>query len=303
VRDAGLPGRLHAYDRCEWLIGHAPLAPDIPLEPGESFEPWLRRFVEAVDPTVHIRRQELREIRWDGGAIDILFLDAPKRWADVWKALALFGPHLVPGESLVVFQDYLFHLSPEIALAMDRLRDAVTPLHTVTPGGTVSFRLDRPLTAAMLDVPPLEGLAAAEVEAAWERILGALPPEPRAQLEPGLGALLFQAGDVDAAVRAVKAQAARGVGLEAWRAQRDQLANYRALRPLFHALELRRPDWDLLLDREEALRAKLARRRDEVHALRARVRDLEAGTLRGTLRAIARRGRAALGRRRTRPAE
>ncbi len=289
LRDAGLPGRLHAYDRFVWLPDQAHQAPDLPLRPGQSFEPVFRRFVETVDPGVHVHRADLGEIVWDAGPIDVLFLDAPKRWSEVWSALRTFGSHLVPGRSLLVFQDYLFPLSPEIALAMDRLRDRTARVHAVTPGGTVSFRVDRPLAEEDLREPPLESLDPAEVGAAWERILAALPGEARALLEPGLGALLFQMGRMDEAVRAVRAQAARGIGIEMWKGQAAFVSNYRSLRPLFHALELHRPDWDLLIEREERALARLERKRAEVERLRARIRALERGSLQGLLRRAVRR--------------
>jgi hypothetical protein len=51
----------------------------------------------------------VRDHPWNGKPIEILFIDLAKHW-DVcdWVTWQFF-PHLIPGRSLVVQQDYLYH--------------------------------------------------------------------------------------------------------------------------------------------------------------------------------------------------
>ena len=52
---------------------------------------------------------DICEQQWSGGPIEILFVDVAKHWTVCDWVTWQFFPHLIPGKSLVVQQDYLYH--------------------------------------------------------------------------------------------------------------------------------------------------------------------------------------------------
>ena len=107
LRDQGSSARVVAVDRFRWNARHHPQMFDAGLADGEDFEPLLRAHTRELEPWIETVRADLAEFRWDRGPIEILVVDAPKRRADVERFLEVFGPSLIPGRSLVAFQDYL----------------------------------------------------------------------------------------------------------------------------------------------------------------------------------------------------
>ena len=60
--------------------------------------------------------------RWDRGEIEFLFLDICKLPELNGNALAEFVPHRVPGESLLIQQDFFHEFHPHIHLSMQYLK-------------------------------------------------------------------------------------------------------------------------------------------------------------------------------------
>src|SRR5262245_49516528 len=98
LRDAGYHDALHCFDQFSWRRSHGLKAP-LPLSKGEDFQPYFERNVRPVCPSVRVTKTAIRDLSWDGGPVEILFLDAPKTLPDLSSILAVFGPHLMPGLS------------------------------------------------------------------------------------------------------------------------------------------------------------------------------------------------------------
>jgi SAM-dependent methyltransferase len=100
---------IHSYDRFEieeWNIGSYFSAPD---QPGESFRPRFDRNIASHADLIEVHEGDVRSSPWQGGPIEILFIDIAKHstvcdWL-TWQ----FFPHLIPGKSVVIQQDYLYH--------------------------------------------------------------------------------------------------------------------------------------------------------------------------------------------------
>lgn len=101
--------RIHSFDlfRVEdWTRG-AYFPVDTPAGTGtrEMFE----HNIAAYAPLVEIHEGDITHARWPGEPIEILFVDVAKHWTVCdWITSNLF-PHLIPGRSIVVQQDYLYH--------------------------------------------------------------------------------------------------------------------------------------------------------------------------------------------------
>ena len=107
---ARLPQKpIHAYDRFEveeWTRGT--------FFPGDSaagasFRAEFDRNVVRYSDLIEVHAGDIRDHPWDGGPIEILFIDVAKHWTVCDWVTWQFFPRLIPGRSVVVQQDYLYH--------------------------------------------------------------------------------------------------------------------------------------------------------------------------------------------------
>ena len=147
LRRRGHPGPVHAFDRFIWEMepAHMALAARERLEAGADFLPLFRREIGEYAPWIRPRRHDLLDYRWDEGPIEILFVDAAKSWELVNAILRGFGPHLVPGRSRVVLQDFRFHEAHWLPLVFDGRPDLWRQVDGVSEGTTVTFTPQKPL--------------------------------------------------------------------------------------------------------------------------------------------------------------
>jgi hypothetical protein len=102
------PRLIHSYDRFlieGWNIGT--FFPATAKE-GESFRPMFDHNVAAYANLLQVNEGDVRDRRWTGGPIELLFVDIAKHWTTCDWITWEFFPHLIPGKSLIVQQDYLY---------------------------------------------------------------------------------------------------------------------------------------------------------------------------------------------------
>ncbi|HLY55018.1 MAG TPA: hypothetical protein VKS60_05645, partial [Stellaceae bacterium] len=106
---AGRPAPVvHSYDLFE--VGGMTRGARLPahLKPGDSFRPVFEANIRPYRDRVEIHEGDIRAETWSGGPIEILFIDCAKS-PDIGDAIVeRFFPHLIPGVSIVVQQDYLY---------------------------------------------------------------------------------------------------------------------------------------------------------------------------------------------------
>src|SRR5690606_14000300 len=96
-------GRIHSYDLVEYTpfmtrIFKGRKAP----APGASLLAEFQRNVRPWQTSIAVYPGDIRERRWTGGPIEILFIDLAKTWDIQRHLLREFFPHLIPGVSVVV---------------------------------------------------------------------------------------------------------------------------------------------------------------------------------------------------------
>lgn len=100
---------IHSYDTFaveEWTIGtYFPES----TQPGESFRSTFDRNVAPYEPLIEVHAGDIRSMPWSGQPIEILFIDVAKHWTTCDWVTWQFFPSLIPGRSIVVQQDYLYH--------------------------------------------------------------------------------------------------------------------------------------------------------------------------------------------------
>ena len=122
-----LPRRpVHTYDRfvLEDVSKNAypQLVADIAV--GESTLPRFRQVLGDRLDRVEVHDGDIRRERWGGDPISILFIDVAKSWEINDHVNREFFPCLVPGESVVIQQDYVHEWCPWLHITMELLGDA-----------------------------------------------------------------------------------------------------------------------------------------------------------------------------------
>lgn len=145
------PKRVHSYDRFRldekvkfqflYKRGHG-------FVEGEDALPVFRRFTKPVAEAIEVHQGDVREARWDGSPVAVLFVDLSKTKEINDHLLATFFPALVPG-SVIVQQDFLFFRNPWLYPTMQKLEGAVEMLSS-TDQNSVIFGVNRTPTAEEL---------------------------------------------------------------------------------------------------------------------------------------------------------
>lgn len=204
--DSGVTGKVHSYDRFIWAGAAHNSKSGLNLDKNANFRPYYEKNIEAYEDIVDTTTADFRSIKWDGEPIEILFLDAPKNASALSATLGAFAPSLIPGESIIVFQDYLHPPSYELALCVERLSDKVRVRHTVLDGGTVSFQVMERLEPQDYDTTSFEvkDMSLDEILKAWDNILSPMPEQARTRFTPGKAMHLYDIGEVDMACKIIE---------------------------------------------------------------------------------------------------
>jgi hypothetical protein len=290
LRDRGLATRLVAIDRFEWLSVIYDAKNDRPLRDGDDFEPLFREHTAPVADWIETVRADLEHYFWPGGPIEILVADAPKTVAEVIQLLRGFGPALIPGRSLLTFQDYLHNPSYALPFILGELGELAFEA-VVLPGTTVAFRLEQPLdlTPERLAGLDLAAWSIEHVHASWRRLQATLPAEAHPSLALSLPMFLHRIGATAVAVR--ETEAIRELPIVRHRLKKWANSSlYWRFRPVFEAAGIRPDSITPALLVQHALRERVAGRPDSAASACAEALLLEPGN-REALDQLARLGR------------
>ena len=118
--------------------------------PGESFLPAFRRNIRAFSDRVTTRPMSIpaptpgvdhtEALYPEREPIEILFIDAAKTWPVHITILDVFGPHLIPGKSIVIQQDFKWATVFYLPLHMHQLRECFEPAFDIPDGASTAFR-------------------------------------------------------------------------------------------------------------------------------------------------------------------
>lgn len=200
LRDSGKPGKVVAIDRFIWQGELYDRKAKAGLVAGDDFEPLFRQLTAPLAGWIESRRSEIRGLHWDGGPIEILLVDAPKREADILAVLDGFGASLLPGAT-IAFQDYLHATSYPLPAVLSLLGDALTFETAILDGCLVAFRVNRSLvpTAEQRLRADLHTWSPQEAIAAFGRLASCLPAGGDARLRLSLAFFLHDLGANEAA--------------------------------------------------------------------------------------------------------
>jgi hypothetical protein len=122
--------------------------PSTPI--GESFRPRYDAHVAGFDVPHDVHEGDITKIGWDGGPIDVLFLDVLKAPEINDAVLRDFFPSIVPGRSVIVHQDYGWGDLPWIPITVELMRDSLVLLDWME-WGSHAFFVERDLPSDLLE--------------------------------------------------------------------------------------------------------------------------------------------------------
>ncbi|MGN6189347.1 MAG: hypothetical protein ACTHOE_10635 [Conexibacter sp.] len=117
-----------SYDRFEaepYMVEERHLERWPQIRVGDSFQPAFEDLLGDLVTETRVCAGDITAQPWDGGPIEILFLDVLKSSAINDAVLMQFLPALVPGRSVLIQQDYVHGMLPWIHITMELLGDAV----------------------------------------------------------------------------------------------------------------------------------------------------------------------------------
>ena len=175
--------RVEEYELRNWF-SHRPF-----VEVGHSFRSFYDRHVAGY-PTPHrVLEGDITEIGWTGEPIHVFFVDVLKT-AGVNRAVQRdFLPHLVPGESVLIHQDYGYGAHPYIHIGVELIADRLRPLDWM-PHGSHVFLVEQELTADVVAVDP-ESLSVDDQFRLMDRAIARFTGDTRGNLEVAKATLVF----------------------------------------------------------------------------------------------------------------
>ena len=166
---------VHSYDR---FIANEPYLVDFirtqfgeAIEMGQSFAAIFRRATAEFADLIEVHAGDLLEQSWPSDEpIEILFVDVAKTLALSGKVLTEFFPHLTPGKSIVIHQDFYHPTAFYLPVVMDFLSDHFTIIEAGRDWSVV-FRLETAIPREKLEIASLYKFSFAQQQAALRRMM------------------------------------------------------------------------------------------------------------------------------------
>jgi hypothetical protein len=179
--------RIHAYDRFTWEEWMEPIVAGTRLadsyEPGDLFLDEFARQVRRWQHRIAVHVGDLLQENWLGEPIEFLFIDAMKSWDLAKRIHCQFFPHLLPGRSLIVHQDFVHYCTYWIHLLVWRFRDYFDPVCHVPNSPSVVFRSVARVPSELLSMRwSLASFSDAEFEAAHAYACSIVSPKNHSEI-------------------------------------------------------------------------------------------------------------------------
>ena len=181
VAAAGRNGIVHAFDHFtltdaqkERYLYPAGISPfggkDMQDAVGQLLAPWRDH--------VNLRPGDITKSDWRDGPIELLFIDAAKSPAAGDRIAEIFMPHLIPGRSVVIQQDYLHWRQPWVAAQMEMMTDCMQVVGWCQRN-TVIFLVTQEVSRAQLRAAATRNLTDEQMIELLGRALVKFPERPQ----------------------------------------------------------------------------------------------------------------------------
>jgi hypothetical protein len=121
------------------------------FRPGDDFQPVFYDCTKAYQEQIICYKTDLRDYKWNGGPIEFLLVDAMKSWDLANAIYRSFFPHLIPGKSIFLHQDFAHFYTYWIHLHQYRIRAYVEPMEDTIKINSLAFKLIKALPDHLLN--------------------------------------------------------------------------------------------------------------------------------------------------------
>jgi hypothetical protein len=180
---------------------------------GASFRPAYDAQIAPWSKHVEVREGDACEWGWSGEPIELLFLDMVKMWQLNDLVLEQFLPCLIPGQSVIVQQDYLWGYAPWIHMTMELLAPCVTILDSMR-NGSVAYLLTAPVPAELIGAKLRDVLSPERKRALMDSAVNRWQGEERGLVELARVMLIAELEDLASARKEYDSVLARYAGVE-----------------------------------------------------------------------------------------
>jgi hypothetical protein len=148
--------QIHAYDIFLWESWMDELSCVVGTRLEEKFQPGESFFEECKQQTSKWNDQicyhpgDLSELGWQGGDIELLFIDAMKSWELANSIIHDFFPSLIPGHSVIVHQDFLHYYTYWIHLTMYRFREYFDVVYDIPYSSSLVYKYKKAIPQELL---------------------------------------------------------------------------------------------------------------------------------------------------------
>ncbi|MCB9920395.1 MAG: hypothetical protein H6832_18480 [Planctomycetes bacterium] len=146
LRAKGRDAIVHSLDCFQWARDYMERTLPENLPNGADFQHIFERETKEFSQWLCPQKVDLLDYEWKGGDIEILFVDAAKSWELLSAILRTFGPHIVPGKTRVIHQDFGHFFTHWLPLVTHSRPDLWEQREAVGRGTTVTFVAKRSLT-------------------------------------------------------------------------------------------------------------------------------------------------------------
>ncbi len=122
------------------------------LKPGDSFQPLFEKNIAPYANYIAVHAGDIRHARVPSQPIAILFLDVLWSWDCANFVGRNFYPHLEPGRSLLIHQDFVYPFYPWVILSMGLLKDFFSFAYNVQYSSVV-FDVSRKIRSGDIEDP------------------------------------------------------------------------------------------------------------------------------------------------------
>ena len=154
-----------------------------PIGAGDSYLDIFHAQTAACSEQIEAHPGDFMDQRWHGDPIEILFIDIAKTAALNSHAIGQFFPKLIPGQSVLVHQDYFHCWHPYIHIGMEFFADEFEMVDEFVPHQSRVWRLTKPLPAAKIARMAAYDLTREERLALLERLIARSSAISRPMLE------------------------------------------------------------------------------------------------------------------------
>ncbi len=151
--------RIFSYDLFKFSDFYRDYLPGYHLEVGDDTLPIFHEFTKKFSGHITAIKGDICQQSWPRRNIEILFVDFTQRWQHHEFVVRNFYANLVPGQSLLIHQDYVYTVCYWLHIFMEYYKDYFDLISPLILNGTAAWLYTRPLPADAFQTPLNERLS------------------------------------------------------------------------------------------------------------------------------------------------